>query len=195
MQFIYSNKNVLDTKFCKEVIQLFEESPYKQKGVFKYKDEVVEKPETKKSTDISFNPSFLKDPIWSKHIEFLVNVVEENIQNYILKFQTAFEKMDDFRLDTNFNLQRYEPGEAFYGWHCERAGLPASARVLVWMVYLNTINDGGETYFYFQNHKEKPEEGKLLIWPTDWTHLHRGIPSTTEKKYIFTGWYTHYKLD
>ena len=58
------------------------------------------------------------------------------------------------------------------------------------MVYLNTVKDGGETQFYFQDHKEKAEQGKLLIWPVDWTHLHRGIPSPTENKYIFTGWYT-----
>ncbi len=101
--------------------------------------------------------------------------------------------MDDFRLDTLFNMQRYEPGEAFYGWHCERAGLKASSRVLVWMVYLNTVTDKGGTQFYYQDHTEQPEQGKLLIWPTDWTHTHRGIPSLSQTKYIFTGWYTHYK--
>jgi hypothetical protein len=60
------------------------------------------------------------------------------------------------------------------------------------MVYLNTVDDQGGTQFYYQNHIEKPEQGKLLIWPSDWTHLHRGVASPTEKKYIFTGWYTHY---
>ena len=192
MQFIYSNPNALDSGFCNKVIELFEESPLKHPGAFSHNKKIVQKPDVKKSMDISFNPTFLQDPIWGKPLKYLVDIVEENINKYVFRHQLAFSKMDDFRLDTLFNMQRYEPGEAFYGWHCERAGLPASARVLVWMVYLNTVNDGGGTQFYYQNHIEQPEQGKLLIWPTDWTHMHKGIPSPTETKYIFTGWYIHY---
>ena len=192
MQFIYSNPKALAPEFCDRVIQLFEESPLKRPGSFRYNEEVVQKPDVKKSMDISFNPSFLQDPIWGRPLKYLVDTIEENIGKYIFKHEVAFQNMDDFRLETLFNMQRYEPGEAFYGWHCERAGLPASARVLAWMAYINTINNGGGTQFYYQNHIEQPEQGKLLIWPTDWTHMHRGIPSLTETKYIFTGWYVHY---
>ena len=192
MQFIYSNPKALDPGFCEEVIDLFEKSPLKKPGAFRYNEEVVQKPDVKKSMDISFSPSFLQDPDWGKPLRYLVDVVEENIGKYVFRHQQAFQKMDDFRLDTLFNMQRYEPGEAFFGWHCERAGMPASGRVLVWMAYLNTVTDGGGTQLYYQNHIEQPEQGKLLIWPTDWTHLHRGIPSLTETKYIFTGWYTHF---
>ena len=68
-----------------------------------------------------------------------------------------------------------------------------SDRVLVWMIYLNDVTDRGETEFYFQHHFERPEEGKLVIWPADWTYTHRGIASPTQTKYILTGWFTHYK--
>jgi hypothetical protein len=195
MQFIYSNPNALSADYCNKVINLFEQSPLKQRGQFRLKDEVIEKPDVKSSTDITFTPQFLNDPQWGPYLKHLVNVVEENLINYTFRFKQAFEKMDDFRIDSAFNIQRYEPEEGFYGWHCERAGLLNSNRVLVFMVYLNTVNDGGETQFYHQGHLEKPTQGKLLIWPSDWTHTHRGIPSLTEKKYIFTGWFTHYKND
>lgn len=193
MQFIYSKPKVLEPGFCNEVIKLFEQSDLKQPGYFRHNEEVVQKPDIKKSTDICFNPSFLKDPIWGPYLEHLVKIIEYNVSNYASKFDLAFEKLNVFRLDNLFNLQKYEPGEAFYGWHCERAGLTASSRLLVWMIYLNTVNDGGGTQFYFQNHIEKPEQGKLLIWPVDWMYLHRGLPSQTENKYIFTGWYSFYK--
>jgi hypothetical protein len=100
-------------------------------------------------------------------------------------------KMDPIDLYTYFNIQKYEPNEGFYGWHCERAGVKHSDRLLVWMIYLNTVTDRGETEFFYQQHFEEPERGKLVIWPSDWTHLHRGVPSPTQTKYILTGWFTH----
>ena len=57
------------------------------------------------------------------------------------------------------------------------------------MTYLNDIEDGGETEFFYQKLKVKPQKGLTLIWPVDWTHTHRGVPSMTEEKIIATGWY------
>ena len=57
------------------------------------------------------------------------------------------------------------------------------------MTYLNNVTDKGETEFLHQKLKIKPEIGKTLIWPTDFTHTHRGIPSPTQEKYIVTGWF------
>ena len=51
------------------------------------------------------------------------------------------------------------------------------------------VDDGGETEFHWQQLKVKPVKGKTVIWPTDFTHLHRGIVSPTEDKYIATGWF------
>ena len=38
------------------------------------------------------------------------------------------------------------------------------------------------------NLKIKPEAGKTLIWPAEWTHAHRGTVLKGGKKYIITGW-------
>ena len=56
------------------------------------------------------------------------------------------------------------------------------------MTYLNDITDDGETEFFHQKIKIKPEKGLTVIWPADWTFTHRGIPSNTQVKYITTGW-------
>lgn len=192
MQFIFTKKQVLSSQFCKEVIDTFESSSLKKPGVFKLGNTVLEQQEVKKSTDISFTPKFLTDSIWGPLLQIIVEGVQKGVAEYVEHFSTAMHKMDDFRVSENLNIQRYQPGEAFYGWHCERAGLPNSNRVLVWMYYLNTIKEGGGTEFYYQNHTEKAEEGKLLIWPSDWTHLHRGVTSATTTKYIITGWFVHY---
>ena len=89
------------------------------------------------------------------------------------------------------NIQRYHPSEGFYGWHCERDGsVPLiQDRHLVFMTYLNDIEDEGETEFLYQKLKIKPKKGLTIIWPADWTFTHRGITSPTETKYIVTGWF------
>jgi hypothetical protein len=56
------------------------------------------------------------------------------------------------------------------------------------MIYLNDVNDGG-TEFKYQNHLEKAEQGKLLIWPAEWIFTHKGQISNTTTKYILTGWF------
>ena len=65
----------------------------------------------------------------------------------------------------------------------------AGTRHLVFMTYLNSVDDGGETEFLHQNIKVKPKKGLTLIWPADWTHTHRGVVSPSQDKYILTGWY------
>jgi hypothetical protein len=50
------------------------------------------------------------------------------------------------------------------------------------------VLDQGETEFFHQKIKFKPEKGLTLIWPADWTFTHRGIASLSEEKYIATGW-------
>ena len=57
------------------------------------------------------------------------------------------------------------------------------------MTYLNTVEDGGGTHFRFQNLTQQAKKGLTLLWPTDFTHIHNGIVSPTEHKYIATGWF------
>ena len=63
------------------------------------------------------------------------------------------------------------------------------------MTYLNDVDDGGETEFYYQKLKVKPRKGLTLIWPADWTHTHRGLSSPTQEKYIITGWLNYIDRD
>ena len=111
------------------------------------------------------------------------------LTDYISRYHVAFNNIAPFQISTGFNMQKYEPGQAYYAYHCERAGVHHSNRILVWMVYLNDVYDCGETEFFYYHHYEPARKGTMLLWPTDWTHLHRGI-TTSETKYILTGWYT-----
>jgi len=85
-------------------------------------------------------------------------------------------------------IQKTKVGEGYHFWHCENAEMKARNRILAFMVYLNDVTDGGETEWKYQKLKIQPKKGLTVIWPTDWTHTHRGIPSKTQDKYIITGW-------
>ena len=44
--------------------------------------------------------------------------------------------------------------------------------------------------FYYYNKSIKPKEGLTLIWPADWTHIHRGN-TVIDTKYIITGMFKY----
>jgi len=58
------------------------------------------------------------------------------------------------------------------------------------MTYLNDVYEEGGTEFLCQKLKVDARKGLTLIWPADWTHMHRGVVSRTEEKYIITGWFS-----
>ena len=94
-----------------------------------------------------------------------------------------------FSAGENYNMQYYKPNDGYYEWHSEALIPEHSKRVLVWMTYLNDVNDGG-TEFKYYNYKTKAIKGKTLIWPSGFTHTHRGQISETQEKYIITGWFS-----
>jgi 2-oxoglutarate-Fe(II)-dependent oxygenase superfamily protein len=54
------------------------------------------------------------------------------------------------------------------------------------ILYLNSVEDGGETCFHRQNLKVKPVAGDALFFPTFWTHMHCGEIPKSEDKYIIS---------
>ena len=86
------------------------------------------------------------------------------------------------------NIQHYQAKTGYVNLHYEK-NKENPKRQLVYMIYLNTIKEGGGTEFPFQNTIIKAIKGNLIIWPADFTHPHKGIISETEEKYIATGWF------
>jgi hypothetical protein len=64
----------------------------------------------------------------------------------------------------------------------------ATDRICSWGVYLNTVEQGGETEFLYYPKRIKPTTGTLILWPAGYTHAHRGNPPISNTKYILTGW-------
>lgn len=85
-------------------------------------------------------------------------------------------------------LQKTLPGQGYHIWHFESDSLERAGRVLSWGLYLNTIEQGGETEFLYQGIRIPAIQGTLVIWPAGFTHTHRGNPPLSGEKYLLTGW-------
>ena len=134
------------------------------------------------STSLSFLPDSRDDRTNATRI----------LGSYLGEYISDFLIVGDRRLQvSSIKLQRTMPKEGFHLFHYEDADsrLEAISRVLVWLVYLNSVDEGGETEFLFGGEKVAPEKGKLVIFPAGFTHTHRGNPIYSGCKYIATGWY------
>ena len=95
---------------------------------------------------------------------------------------------------TAWQIQRYDAKDngGYHQFHIENSGTNSMRRVMAYIVYLNDIDEGGETEFLHQNIRVKPEAGKVVIFPAYFTHVHRGNPVLSgQDKYIMTGWFEY----
>lgn len=171
----------IDKKICKKLINVYEENKdiAKPGCTYSSKGKIVNK-NIKASTDLCLTPN----PTYNFYFEELQKCLDQYIKQY-----PQVNNLSRFSILEDCNIQKYKKNEGFFSWHFERGTYENTTRVLVWMTYLNDISDGGETEFLYQKSKIKPEAGLTLIWPSDWTHTHKGITSKTQTKYIITGWY------
>ena len=171
---------MLDTSLCDDLIEYYHNSTeYKQKGIVSGGFT----PDSKISTDVTIFPNSTNKTI-TTYMEFINQVLGSYKETY-----DAF--MYPVYFAEAWNIQYYEPGEGFPKWHCERGMNQSNQRALAFMTYLNDVTDSGETEWLYQERKLQPKKGLTAIWPTDFTHTHRGVKSPTQTKIIATGWFNY----
>lgn len=176
----YTEENDL----CDNIVEYHKNFPIKKPGSIgtsKTFDLIVNK-EFKDSIDVALNDINLNPEYCA--------LLQKCCNEYISKYPWS-NNYAPWRIMDDINIQHYLPGGGYKMWHTERTDTsPKNCyRHLVYMTYLNDVTDEGETEFFHQGIKVKPEKGLTLIWPADWTFTHRGITSPTQEKYIVTGWF------
>ena len=145
------------------------------------------KSQQKKTTDIKIDPVEVKNKSEYSIFNEYFNELNECFQDYKKQWPFLSEIVKSVDIPS-FNLQKYNPGDHFSKIHCERDKTNLH-RIFAWMTYLNTTKEGdGSTFFSHYDLKIKPEIGKTLIWPAEWTHAHAGEKLNKDLKYIITGW-------
>ena len=117
-------------------------------------------------------------------LKFLPSITKP-VNDYLKKFSLLGEEI---LLIYDAKAKKIPIGGGFHKWHYENSGLEVSHRKLVVQVYLNTIEEGGETEFLYINKRIKAQQGRLIIFPAAFTHTHRGNPPIGKDKYILSTW-------
>ena len=178
--------NINNDDLCKNIIDFCKNNSVLQKKGVTTGNTVNE--EVKKTTDITINPESLK----SKDYEIFVTYFD-HLNKCFLDYKEQYPFLKTFIKKISigpFNIQKYSSGDHFSRLHSERTSINTLHRLFAWMTYLNDVNEenGGTTDFDSYKIKVKPEQGKTLIWPAEWTHAHYGSILKSGEKFIITGW-------
>ena len=81
----------------------------------------------------------------------------------------------------NNDLDRFDP-------HVDVLNHDTSRRFLAFFIYVNDVEEGGETVFPMGGTAITPETGKVVVWPAGLPFYHCGNKSESDK-YILTSWF------
>jgi hypothetical protein len=201
--FIGIFPNAANKEYCEKIIHRFE---YIQKSQGSGRRRIITRQESEKSSlihkdnDTYFIGGFPGDYLPLDYEDDLVLMDQdaalleefsEIIWNCYDKYTNKYGILSTIclhKISPAVRIQKYKPGQGYHVWHCDTDGINTSRRILVVTLYLNTIEEGGETEFLHQNMRVSPVEGTMVLWPPGWTHPHRGNPTLKGTKYIITTW-------
>lgn len=153
-------------------------------------------PDTKTSLDCFFTPStFINAGVeWT---EFYANV--EHHFHQALRKAIAIVKNSRRALfswsavgDTGFQLQMYPQCEGYYREHVDSfPSTPTDSRVMSAIIYLNDVEYGGETAFPLHDVAIEPRAGRVVLFPSCWTHPHEGRTPISGDKWIMNTFLTN----
>lgn len=109
--------------------------------------------------------------------------------NCFEEYRNRYSILKDFAFRfTDIKIRRTEVGQGYHVWHYERLTHEARNKVFDFMLYLNDVEEGGETEFLYLKKRFKPKKNRLLIFPTEFMYTHRGNPPLSNTKYVIGGW-------
>ena len=121
------------------------------------------------------------------HIQNFVDSAWECYYEYAKKY-SVLDSIVKHGFYDDIKIQKTEPSGGYHVWHCEHDGRTCGSRLLLVMLYLNDVQEGGETEFLYQSLRIKPKKGTIVICPSGFTHTHRGNPPLSGDKFMINGW-------
>lgn len=185
--FIGVYDDCVSEKFCDDLITYFE---WCQKNNKTYKR--PESENIKNDESMNLNPSSIEQIDFQ--FEQVLNFISEFNENfwnvcykeYLEKYSTL--KGYDQHTIYSYKVQKTVPTGGYHVWHSEDGSINFRRRIGVYILYLNDVEEGGETEFLYYSKRIAPKKGRLIIFPSSFPWTHRGNPPLSGDKYIMTGW-------
>jgi hypothetical protein len=177
----------LPDEVCDKAIDLFKDLDHAKQSYTRLDQSKDFTSENRK--DVSVDLEFKEVKTWPNLIHPLIpnfmNAVNDYLKHVPLKHYEGY-------LNLTFNaikIQKTLPGEGFHVWHQEAScSLINKTRVIAYTIYLNDVEEGGETEFLYQSKRVQAKKGRIVIWPAGFPYAHRGNPPLSGEKYIMTSW-------
>ena len=115
--------------------------------------------------------------------DFMTKVMTDGWKEYSKTLPTPQGQPMSF---SDYSVRIYYKGQGKFLEHVDQCAGPNATRVFGIILYLNTVDEGGETDFKDYKLKVKPEAGKLIIFPCNYLFRHEGTVPLSEDKYIIT---------
>mgnify|MGYP001206816707 FL=1 len=181
--------DVIDETSCKELINKFEDEHEMYETVHQEEG----------GSAISFEQLNLFVQGWNDAQKGLLDLFQDYIVHYKLdcniydkmwpeKYGYEAVRMKRY-LDNDYD--RFDP-------HVDVMNHESARRFLAFFIYLNDVEEGGETKFLNINtpgtyipYEVKPKRGRLLMFPPTWQYYHAGLKPVSGYKYIIHS-YCHY---
>ena len=174
---IHEFLNVLDSQECETLIDAFENNQ-----------------DLHERFDNDNKPSFTQLNLTDNKIEPDLHAV---IADKILKMLEVY-RMNNKTLPVSYSLEqlrikKYNPDSDQFDWHIDVLDHLSAIRAVAVQIYLNTVDEGGETVFKVQTNEKtiKPVAGNGFCFPPMWMFPHCGKKTKSQPKYILTS-YMHY---
>lgn len=173
---IYLYDNVVDN--CEEIISsaLSRKDEWIDAHIIEDDRNVVQK-SVRNNRSIDVAPTFHTGPEWfslSRSIWLCVN-------NYANDMSVGFSVME------NLQILHYQPTVGHYTTHTDSH--PSNNRIISSVLYLNDVEEGGETYFDLFNISVAPKRGSMLVFPSNYAYCHQARPSLKNEKFVAVSWF------
>ena len=191
--FIGIYENAFSDEFCDRAIRLFHyRAGLNDNKTLTRSTNKISDTSYSYGTEATLDDIAINSDDASSFVEELNTVFFKDVYSQYIAEYPILGEIEDHGFGT-LKLQRTRPTEGFHVFHCENFSLEFGKILMFVIIYLNDVEDGGETEFLYQSVRVKPKKGTVVIAPSSFTHAHRGNPPLSGEKYIFTSWLEFYR--
>lgn len=155
-QYIGIYENAFSEEYCNSVITYFEEMNKSGNTQNRQQADGVQK-SIKENTFINCSDNTV---VLAKNTSLIRQFNETLWTKCYSDYANKYWVLNDFSNHGSFafRIQKTEPGQGYHVWHCESSTRELATRILVWTLYLNNVEVGGETEFIYQQMRVNPKQ-------------------------------------